>query len=76
VRDGARGRDAGAQTPTEGAIFYEVRAVGQKSNGQLGNMFCIPTMAALTAAADGSLFSYDVSGYPSLPFATQGPCGE
>jgi hypothetical protein len=50
--------------------------VGQKSNGQLENMFRIPTMAALTAAADGSLFSYDVSGYPSLPFATQGPCGE
>jgi len=65
-----------AQTPTEGAIFYEVRSVGQKSNGQLENMFRIPTMAVLTAAADGSLFSYDVSGYPSLPFATQGPCGE
>jgi hypothetical protein len=65
-----------AQTPTEGAIFYEVRSVGQKSNGQLENMFRVPTMAVLTAAADGSLFSYDVSGYPSLPFATQGPCGE
>ena len=63
------------QTPTQGAIFYEVRSVGQKSNGQLENMFRIPTMAVLTAAADGSLFSYDVSGYPSLPFATQGPCG-
>ena len=61
--------------PTDGAIFYEVRSVGQKSNGQLEKMFRIPTMAVLTAAADGSLFSYDVSGYPSLPFATQRPCG-
>jgi hypothetical protein len=33
-------------------------------------------MAVLTAAADGSLFSYDISGYTRLPFATQGPCGE
>ena len=64
------------QTPTQGAIFYEVRSVGQKSNGQLENLFRIPTMAVLTAAADGSLSSYDISGYPSLPFATQGPCGE
>jgi len=64
-----------AQTPTTGTIFYEVRSVGQKSNGQLENLFRIPTMAVLTAAANGSLTSYDISGYPSLPFATQGPCG-
>ena len=64
------------QTPTRGAIFYEVRSVGQKSNGQLENLFRIPTMAVLTAAANGSLASYDVSGYTSLPFATPGPCGE
>ena len=64
------------QTPTKGAIFYEVRSVGQKSNGQLENLFRIPTLAVLTAAANGSLIMYDVSGYPSLPFATQGPCGE
>lgn len=64
------------QTPTRGAIFYEVRSVGQKSNGQLERLFTIPTMAVLTAAADGSLESYDISGYASLPFATQGPCGE
>ncbi len=51
-----------AQTPTRGAIFYEVRSVGQKSNGQLERLFTIPTMAVLTAAADGSLASYDVSG--------------
>jgi hypothetical protein len=63
-------------TPTEGAIFYEVRSVGQKSNGQLENLFRIPTMAVLTAAADGSLSAQDVSGYPSLPFATPGPCGQ
>ena len=65
-----------AQTPTRGAIFYEVRSVGQKSNGQLERLFTIPTMAVLTAAADGTLTSYDVSGYADLPFATQGPCGE
>jgi zinc carboxypeptidase len=63
-------------TPTVGAIFYEVRSVGQKSNGQLENLFRIPTLAVLIAAANGSLSSVDVSGYPSLPFATQGPCGE
>jgi Zinc carboxypeptidase len=64
------------QTPTRGAIFYEVRSVGQKSNGQLEQLFRIPTMAVLTAAADGSLDSYDISGYESLPFATQQACGE
>jgi hypothetical protein len=64
------------QTPTQGAIFYEVRSVGQKSNGQLENLFRIPTMAVLTAAADGSLSTYDISGYTSLPFASQGPCGQ
>jgi hypothetical protein len=64
------------QTPTQGAIFYEVRSVGQKSNGQLENLFRIPTLAVLTAAADGSLSTYDISGYANLPFATQGPCGE
>jgi hypothetical protein len=64
-----------AQTPTIGAIFYEVRSVGQKSNGQLENLFRIPTMAVLTAVASGSLASHDISGYPNLPFATQGPCG-
>jgi hypothetical protein len=63
-------------SPTKGAIFYEVRSVGQKSNGQLERLFTIPTMAVLTAAADGSLESYDVSGYADLPFASQGPCGE
>jgi Zinc carboxypeptidase len=63
-------------TPTMGAIFYEVRSVGQKSNGQLENLFRIPTMALLLAAADGSLATQDISGYPSLPFADQGPCGE
>jgi hypothetical protein len=63
------------QTPTKGAIFYEVRSVGQKSNGQLENLFRIPTMAVLRAAADGSLATYDISGYTDIPFASQGPCG-
>jgi len=64
------------QTPTKGAIFFEVRSVGQKSNGQLENLFRIPTLAVLSAAADGSLGSQDVSAYPSLPFASPGPCGQ
>ncbi|MBD8870783.1 M14 family zinc carboxypeptidase [Nocardioides donggukensis] len=63
-------------TPTQGAIFYEVRSVGQKSNGQLENLFRIPAMAVLTAAADGSLAEQDVSGYDALPFARSGPCGQ
>ena len=33
-------------------------------------------MAVLTAVADGSLTSTDISGYASLPFASQGPCGQ
>jgi hypothetical protein len=49
--------------------------VGQKRNGQLENLFRIPTMAVLKAAADGSLAYYDLSGYADLPFASQAPCG-
>jgi len=64
-----------ADTPTEGAIFYEVRSVGQKSNGQLENLFRIPTKAVLTAAASGDLTSYDVSGYEAIPYAERGQCG-
>ncbi|MGH3384854.1 MAG: M14 family zinc carboxypeptidase [Nocardioidaceae bacterium] len=62
--------------PTQGAIFYEVRSVGQKSNGQLENLFRIPTTAVLEAAASGQLASYDSSGYAALPFADSGQCGE
>ena len=54
------------QTPTKGAIFYEVRSVGQKSNGQLENLFRIPTMAVLRAAADGSLATDDIFGYTDI----------
>lgn len=64
-----------AQTPTQGAIFYEVRSVGQKSNGQLENLFRIPTVAVLRAAAAGQLASYDVSGYEAIPYADSGRCG-
>lgn len=64
-----------AETPTKGAIFYEVRSVGQKSNGQLENLFRIPTRAVLTAAASGDLTSYDVSGYEDIPYAERGECG-
>jgi hypothetical protein len=64
-----------ADTPTRGAIFYEVRSVGQKSNGQLENLFRIPTQAVLRAAAEGTLADYDTSGYASLPYAQRGECG-
>ncbi len=63
-------------TPTKGAIFYEVRSVGQKSNGQLENLFRIPTIAVLEAAAAGTLTAYDVSGYPAIPYAVRGTCGD
>lgn len=65
-----------SETPTQGAIFYEVRSVGQKSNGQLENLFRVPAMAVLTAAADGSLAAQDVSGYGDIPFARSGACGQ
>lgn len=64
-----------ADSPTEGAIFYEVRSVGQKSNGQLENLFRIPTVAVLQAAAGGELSSYDVSDYDAIPYAERGTCG-
>lgn len=64
-----------AGSPTRGAIFYEVRSVGQKSNGQLENLFRIPAVAVLKAAADGSIDSYDVSGYDAIPYAQRGSCG-
>ena len=69
------GEQAVTETPTKGAIFYEVRSVGQKSNGQLENLFRIPTRAVLTAAASGDLTSYDVSGYGDIPYAERGECG-
>ena len=69
------GETAVTDTPTKAAIFYEVRSVGQKSNGQLENLFRIPTQAVLTAAADGDLASYDLSGYDAIPYATRGECG-
>jgi hypothetical protein len=71
---GYDGSNPGFQT--QGATFYEVRSAGQKSNGQLENMFRIPAMAVLNAAADGSLYSYDLSRYSSIPFAEGGQCGE
>jgi hypothetical protein len=69
------GEEPVTDTPTRGAIFYEVRSVGQKSNGQLEELFRVPTMAVLLAAANGSLGSQDISGYEDLPFASQEPCG-
>ena len=63
------------QGTTQGAIFYEVRSVGQKSNGYLANLFARPTMAVLTAAADGSLYTSDWADYDVLPYADRGTCG-
>lgn len=70
------GEQLAADTPTEGAIFYEVRSVGQKSNGQLENLFRIPTLAVISAAAAGDMTSYDVSGYDAIPYAQRGSCGD
>ncbi|TDD50644.1 hypothetical protein E1286_11925 [Nonomuraea terrae] len=60
---------------TQGAIFYEVRSVGQKSNGYLERLFTVPTMAVLNAVARGELAGTDVSGIDAIPRATQGTCG-
>ncbi|MGH8826915.1 MAG: M14 family zinc carboxypeptidase [Jiangellaceae bacterium] len=64
-----------AQGATKGAIFYEVRSVGQKSNGYLENLFRTPTMAVLLAAADGSLYASDFDDWNALPYADFGFCG-
>jgi hypothetical protein len=71
---GPDGSDPGFQT--QGAIFYEVRSVGQKSNGYLENLFRGPTLDVLTAAADGSLYDYGVSSWEAEPYAESGQCGE
>lgn len=63
------------QKNVDAAIFYEVRSVGQKSNGYLEQLFTRPVMAVLKAAADGSLYSSDWSDYDKLSYATNAPCG-
>ena len=63
------------QFRTQGAIFYEVRSVGQKSNGMLEQLFVRPTMAVLAAAADGSLYAHPGTGWEDIPFGEGEPCG-
>ena len=70
---GPDGSSPGFQT--QGAIFYEVRSVGQKSNGMLEQLFVRPTMAVLEAAADGSLYSHPGTGWEDIPFGDSEPCG-
>ena len=70
---GPDGSSPGFQT--QGAIFYEVRSVGQKSNGMLEQLFVRPTMAVLNAAADGSLYGHPGTGWEQLPFGEGAPCG-
>jgi hypothetical protein len=60
---------------TQGAIFYEVRSVGQKSNGMLEQLFVRPSMAVLNAAADGSLYAHPGTGWDALPFGQGVACG-
>jgi hypothetical protein len=60
---------------TQGAIFYEVRSVGQKSNGMLEQLFERPSMAVLNAAADHSLYRHPGTGWDALPFGQGVPCG-
>ncbi len=69
------GADPAAQSQLDAAIFYEVRSVGQKSNGYLENLFTRPTMAVLSAAADGSLYDSDWQDYAQTPYADRGSCG-
>ena len=70
---GPDGSDPGFKT--QGAIFYEVRSVGQKSNGMLEQLFVRPTMAVLNAAADGSLYEHPGTGWEDMPFGDSEPCG-
>jgi Zinc carboxypeptidase len=70
---GPDGSDPGFET--QGAIFYEVRSVGQKSNGMLEQLFVRPTMAVLNAAADGSLYEHAGTGWEDIPFGDGEPCG-
>jgi Zinc carboxypeptidase len=70
---GPDGSDPGFMT--QGAIFYEVRSVGQKSNGMLEQLFVRPSMAVLNAAADGSLYAHPGTGWDQLPFGQGVPCG-
>jgi hypothetical protein len=74
--DAPAGETPLGQDVVRGAIFYEVRSVGQKSNGYLEHIFRVPTMAVLSAAADGSLFASDIADFEALPFADSGSCGE
>jgi hypothetical protein len=67
---GPDGSDPGFAT--QGAIFYEVRSVGQKSNGMLEQLFVRPTMAVLNAAADGSLYGHPGTGWGQIPFGDGG----
>jgi hypothetical protein len=70
---GPDGSDPGFMT--QGAIFYEVRSVGQKSNGMLEQLFTRPAMAVLNAAADGSLYTHPGTGWEELPFGQPVECG-
>jgi Zinc carboxypeptidase len=70
---GPDGSDPGFET--QDAIFYEVRSVGQKSNGLLEQLFVRPTMAVLEAAADGSLYAHPGTGWEDIPFGDGEPCG-
>ena len=70
---GPGGTDPGFQT--QGAIFYEVRSVGQKNNGVLEQLFLRPSMAVLNAAADNSLYAHPGTGWDALPFGEGVPCG-
>jgi len=70
---GPDGSDPGFMT--QGAIFYEVRSVGQKSNGMLEQLFVRPSMAVLAAAADGSLYRHPGTGWDELPFGQGVSCG-
>ncbi|NRQ39091.1 hypothetical protein HII36_45805 [Nonomuraea sp. NN258] len=70
---GPDGSDSGFAT--QGAIFFEVRSVGQKSNGYLERLFTVPTMALLNSVARGELAGTDVSGIDAIPRAASAPCG-
>jgi hypothetical protein len=64
-----------AEHRVDGALFFEIRSVGQKSSGQLVQVNVAPTKALLTAVADGSLADTDISGFDDIPFPQGVQCG-
>ena len=72
---GGPGRAGLVNFQTQGAIFYEVRSVGQKSNGMLEQLFLRPSMAVPERGRRRRLTAHPGTGWDALPFGRGVPCG-